>query len=204
MASVKNLVFTNKGIATHSAYTVREDALLKAYLNENIGAKAFKNDSTIECVLFSANTKIIADSAFENCKNLQIAEYEEVKSELKECESAADIPVLGNDAEGRINLSSPVNNITVQHHAFRDCDSLHTVVFPKLCKVIIEKEAFLGCTELRTVVLWDGDADIDADAFIGCDSDKLFFLTNCEDMNCNVIKFARENGFRYVIADNCK
>ena len=204
MASVKNLVFTNKGIATHSAYTVREDILLKAYLNENIGAKAFKNDSTIECVLFSANAKIIADSAFENCKNLRIAEYEEVKSDLKEGETAADLPILGNEINGKTHLSSPVNNITVQHHAFRDCDSLHTVVFPKLCKVIIEKEAFLGCTELRTVVVWDGNADIDTDAFIGCDSNKLVFVTNCEDTNCNVIKFAREHGFRYVIADNCK
>lgn len=204
MAIVRNLVFTNKGIATHSAYTVREDTLLKAYLNENIGSKAFKNDSTIECVLFSENAKIIAESAFENCKNLQIAEYEEVKSELKESETAADLPVLGNDVDGRINLTSPVSNITVQHHAFRDSDKLHTVVFPKLCKVIIEKEAFLGCTELRTVVLWDGDAVIDAEAFIGCGSDKLVFVTNNEDLNCNVIKFARENGFRYVIADNCK
>ena len=203
MASVKNLVFTNKGSCVHSAYTIREDALLKAYLNENIGAKAFKNDSTIECVLLSSKVEIVADSAFENCKNLKVAEYEEV-DELKEGESAVDLPVLGNEISGKINLTSPITHITVRHNSFKDCDALHTVVFPKVCKVVIEKEAFLGCTELRTVVLWDGDADIDAEAFIGCDSNKLVFVTNCEDLNCNVIKFAREHSFRYVIADNCK
>ncbi|MBQ9622241.1 MAG: leucine-rich repeat protein [Treponema sp.] len=215
MAIVKNLVFTNNGTCVHSAHTLREDSLLKAYLNENIGSKSFKNDSTLECALFSSNTKIIFDSAFENCRNLQIAEYEEVeelKKEVKDqdgnvvkkAETAADLPILGNDVKGGINLSSSENEITVQHQGFKDCSKLHTIVFPKNCNVVIEKEAFLGCTELRTVVLWKGDADIDDGAFIGCDTDKLVFVTNSEELDCDVIKFAREHGFRYVIADNCR
>ena len=198
--SAKELYFTNAtGAIVHSAYVVK-DGILTQKCTTNVKSSAFKNDSTVERILLQPTVTTIEQSAFENCTELQIAEYvEHVNVEDK---NEVDVPILSNDENEKINLVASGTPVTVQYAAFKHCKKLHTVVFPKTCDITIEKDAFLGCEALRTVVLWDGDANIDSAAFTSCDSDKLTFVTGSADANCKVIRFAREHGCRYAIADN--
>ena len=104
-----------------------------------------------------------------------------------------------------LDLISTDKSITIQYAAFKNCISLHSVIFPKIPKdkiLTIEKEAFSGCKSLRTVVVWNGEAEIDTDAFRGCDTEKLVFVTNNTNTNCSVARFAREHGFQCVVADS--
>ena len=202
MSTYKNLYFTRTldGIV-HSAYTVKADSLNPHKANANICKEAFKNDSTIECLLLEVNVASVAESAFENCKELQIVEYTEGDELL-----ANENEILANDDKGNIKLTSS-SNISIQFHAFKNCEKLHTVVFPKLDKggqLTIEKEAFFGCKELRTVVLMsdkDASVEITEGAFMGCDFNKLVFVVSPKS---TAEQYAREHGIRFVYADNVK
>lgn len=187
--SDKKLIFTKGGNIVHSAYTV-DDSKLKPYVySNNIQQKASMNDNTVGIVYLKSNVSAISQSAFESCKELQIVEY------------ADDGKLLDSSETGKLDIKSSATESFVHFHAFKDCDKLHTVVFPKNCTVSIEKEAFIGCKNLRTVALPDGDAVISTDAFTGCDKDKLVFIT-AGDENCAVARFARENGFCCKQVDN--
>lgn len=189
----KNLIFTKGQEIVHSAYTVKDDSIKILNVNSVILKQAFKNDATQECVLMTANVSSIGESALENCKELQIVEF----TDKTEC-------ILCNGEENKINLANSNFDLTVQYHAFKNCEKLHTVVFPAMQKhkLTIEKEAFLGCKELRTVVIPNGEANIDGEAFKGCDTEKLVFVIKSDVANCSVERFAREYGFQCVTADN--
>lgn len=145
-----------------------------------IGEKAFNGNSTIEKIILPNNITVIEHSAFEKCDKLQLVEYcTEVNSQKKEASAASDV--------------------TIQHRAFKNCESLHTVILPEIPddkKLIIESEAFYGCKALRTVVMTGGGAfDISPDAFEMCDSDLLTFVVSA---GSSAERFAREKGYRYV------
>lgn len=69
------------------------------------------------------------------------------------------------------------------------------MIFPKVNgMLVIEKEAFAGCGELRTVVFGNAkDVDISEEAFIGCA--KVTFVCASDSA---AERYAREHGFRIV------
>ena len=182
------LHFTHSGKIVHSAYSLSSDVITVS-VSAELSEKTFMNDSTAEIVLLSSATSVIPQSAFENCRELQVVEYSD------------DGKVLDSVDADKVDINSSVTEVSVHFHGFKNCEKLHTVIFPKNCKVTIEKEAFIGCKNLRTVVLPDGDTDIASDAFTGCDKDRVVFVT-AGDEKCNTARFARENGFRCVGVDN--
>ena len=213
MSDTKTLTFSNSnGEVVHSAYTVKPGNI--ATLDGNIGKNTFRNDSTLEWALLSSNVKTIAESAFESCRELQVVEYGELKDQMQASEQNSTTSKAGaqpqeNSQEKKIiEPISLTGTVTVHCRAFKDCQKLHTVVFPKCDGVTIEKEAFAGCTSLRTVVFWSENGNlsvtIDADAFIGCGIDRLVFVTNLADENGSVARFAREHGYQLVVANDIK
>lgn len=168
------------------------------------------NDLTVECVLMNPAVKVVEESAFENCKELQLVEYVD-----------GDEILENGKNDNKIKMVSSSDNISIQYQAFKDCTKLHTVVFPCLLdkgKIVIEKEAFLGCKELRTIIILDEPKnqkktssrdtqitkpiisyDIADDAFKGCDTDKLVFVVT---KNSDAERYAREHGFHFVHPDN--
>lgn len=156
-----------------------------------ISSCAFKNMkdylSTV-CVADELNT--IEKSAFENCDELYCFFCGKVDfgSELK----LTDCSIK--------NISQTENfagNFTIQSNAFKNCSALTTVIFPtmsNLSKLIIEKDAFSGCENLRTVVAICDDIDFTENPFEDCPADLTFICRK----NSQVAKFVRENGYRSI------
>ena len=146
--------------------------LLNNNLINDIAAKSFSNDSTLQRIILPKTTMTIEQSAFDNCSELQIVEL---------------------DSEDDFVLT------LIQYQAFKNCSKLHTVLlktneYKDNQMIEIEAEAFSGCYNLRTMQI-SGEANISDSAFEGCDKDKLCFV--CKK-NSSVEKYAREHGYRYV------
>lgn len=163
---------------------------------ETVSSKAFMNDTTIVHVSFDDKLKKIQQSAFENVENLEIVEINSPKSLFYQNDKDS------NDT-GRNNLvlvqtyfstERKQKRLEIQTHSFKNCLKLHTVIFPKVKEIIIEKEAFAGCESLRTVVLIANKVTFTENPFYDCKKD-LCFVCN---KNSSVDKFARENGFRTI------
>lgn len=153
--------------------------------NSVVARESFKNADIIENVFFD-KCNLIEESAFESCKELKNVIWKsENCNENKSVIKGITIP----------SFVSGVSNLRLQHKAFKNCSKLHSVILPSLNgRLTIEKEAFAGCTELRTVVFCGScSIDMEEDSFLGCS--KLTFVCHtgspCE-------KFAREHGFRIV------
>lgn len=191
MSKEKKLIFVKNNEIVHSAYIVDESSIKTNSISSNIAKEAFKNDTTQECILLDSKVNTIGESAFENCSEIQIVMFSENK-ELK------------NEKETELAVSK---TLSIHYQAFKNCYKLHTIVLPKMSKhkkIKIEKEAFLGCKELRTIVIPEGRAKIAEEAFIGCDTEKIVFVIFNQNNNCIVAKYAREHGFRYIVADPIK
>lgn len=108
-----------------------------------IDKDAFKNNDKLFEILLGSLLNEIRESAFENCSKLK------------------GVKIDSSDNEA--------GNLLIQHHAFKDCKELDSVVIHSAKNLIIEKEAFLGCGALKTVVFdCAGGVTIADDAFKGC------------------------------------
>lgn len=200
----KSLIFLENNEIVHSAYIVEELSIKANTISSNIAKEAFKNDTTQECILLDSKVNTIGESAFENCSELQFVEFSEKLKLLGSTIRDSENKELKIEKELEL---VPAKSLFIQYHSFKNCCNLHTIVLPKISKrnsLIIEKDAFLGCKELRTIVISGGYASIDEEAFRGCDTEKLVFIVFNPNNNCTVAKYAREHGFRCVIADSIK
>ncbi len=141
-----------------------------------IGTEAFKNHASVQKFILPLSLTDIGESAFEGCKDLQIVEYTEVSQEE------------GNSSQ---------NSMYIRKNAFKDCNGLHTVIFPYInegASLTIAKDSFAGCSSLRTIVLrGNGKFHIHPDAF--CHAREVtLVVTEASDAEA----FAVENGYRSV------
>lgn len=158
-----------------------------------IAENAFKNDKTLN--IFQGEIKdnpgiIINKSAFENCAELKAVLF------LGNNNSDKKDPYSKNDVIDVKNLL-PVENISIQYHAFKDCENLHTIVLPEFSSIEIEKEAFENCKNIRSVVLVEneeeGNVSISDEAFSNCGD--ITFICKKDG---KVARYAREHNFRIV------
>lgn len=167
---------------------VQDDDSKKVSIYNGAGAiarESFKNDSSVEVVEVSESVERIEESAFENCKELKniiFGRKDEFDSTHKN--------IFG------VQIHSCGGKIEVQKNAFKNCDKLTTVIFPKGTEstIVIERDAFYGCRNLRTVVILGYEqVYIDKYAFLGCKN-----LTFIYDKNSSIETYVREHGLRYV------
>lgn len=199
-ANFMNIILTksenNNEILQYFLCSTDKDKTEFSCTQNEIAENAFKNDKTLN--IFQGEIKnntgiIIKKSAFENCVELKAVLY------------------LGNnntDDKEKKNLSFengvidkkkllPVGNISIQYHAFKDCENLHTIVLPEFSSIEIEKEAFENCKNIRSVVLVENKEESNVSI-----SDEAF--SNCGDITfiCKkdgkVARYAREHNFRIV------
>lgn len=202
MSEKKSLIFSKNNEIVHSSYIIDETSIMCNKISINIVKDAFKNDTTQESILMNSNVNTIGESAFENCNELQIVEFVKDFSLLGSCINQSVSEESKNVKE--IELVSS-ESLFVHYHAFKNCCRLHTVILPKMSKskkIIIEKEAFLGCNELRTIVAYGDDVMIEEEAFKGCDAEKVVFVITSSNKNNSVARFARENGFRFIFCNS--
>lgn len=154
-----------------------------------ISSNAFQN-SKVKIIKLGKNIETIEKSAFENCSELELVYC----AKTKEDDSKKDSPIENIEI-----LDS--SDFTIQANAFKNCEKLTTVIFPKITKkLIIEKNAFVGCESLRTVVLLtDDNAKIcfTENPFEDCPEYLTFICRKKSD----IAKFARENEFRSIYVD---
>lgn len=147
-----------------------------------ISEKAFYNPWNLRRVYFDDNLKEIKKEAFEDCSELEVFCCGEV------CNNN-DSTIAGL----KLNKKD-VKSFKIETKAFSGCTQLHTVVLPECDKLIIEKDAFKDCKELRTVVCLCNKISFTENPFADC-LESLVFVGK---KNSVLERFARENGYRYV------
>lgn len=157
-----------------------------------IADNAFSNDSTAKYVKIGENIKTIEKLAFENCSELEAVDIGECSKIFDEDGNCYLIKEDTTGGEKGTNSNKTAEELTIQFHAFSNCQKLHTVIFPDNKSIVIEDEAFKGCTSLRTVVIMSEKVSISPKAFCGCSK----FLTFVTSEGSDVERFARENDFR--------
>ena len=140
----------------------------------------------------SVSAKSIADSAFENCQNLQnitLPNYltDIGNSAFKGCTNLASInipnlitSINSNTFENCISLKSVLlhNNITsIGVSAFKGCTSLESINLPSSINNIGD-EAFKGCTNLASINIPNSITSINSNTFENCQSLKSVLLHN--------------------------
>lgn len=146
-----------------------------------IPSSAFK-DSKIKNIQFEDKVKVIKQSAFENC------------SELENLIIGRNIEENKETDESNFVIEEVNANFTIQKDAFKNSSKLQTLVLPKCKKLVIEKNAFSGCETLRTVIALCKEIDFTENPFEDC-SESLTFI--CKKKS-KLERFARENGFRSI------
>lgn len=160
-------------------------------INE-IADNAFSNDSTVKYIEMEKSIETIKKLAFENCSELEVVEIGKCSKIIKQGENYYLIKEDTTGGEKGTNSNKTAEELTIQFHAFSNCQKLHTVIFPDNKSIVIEDEAFKGCTSLRTVVIMSEKVSISPKAFCGCSK----FLTFVTSEGSDVERFARENDFR--------
>lgn len=209
-----NIILTqsknNNEILQYFFCSIDKDENVFSCTQNEIAENAFKNDKTLNIFQdeIKDNTDIIINkSAFENCAELKAVLYflnnnsgdeDQKNTSLKD--NITDTKDLLSE-NGVIDIKNllPVNNISIsiQYHAFKDCENLHTIVLPEFSSIEIEKEAFESCKKIRSVVLVENDENSNVSI-----SDEAF--SNCADITfiCKkdgkVARYAREHNFRIV------
>lgn len=200
-----NVILTKNEILQYFLCSIDKDEKVFSCTQNEIAENTFKNDKTLNIFRddIKDNTDIIINkSAFENCTELKAVLYF-VNNNLGNKDSSSEDNIINikdlvseNDVSAIKNLLQ-VNNISIQYHAFKDCENLHTIVLPEFSSISIEKEAFENCKNIRSVVLVENDEK--SNVFI---SDEAF--SNCVDITfiCKkdgkVARYAREHNFRIV------
>ncbi len=201
-----NIILTNNELQYFLCHINKDDTLFSCQQTE-IAKNAFKNDSTLNIfyrkIEDKANIKI-NESAFENCENLSAVIFANANLEKSE-DLDINTMVLTTSTGSEQAASTTADKITIQYHAFKDCENLHTVVLPKFNSLIIEKEAFANCKNLRSIVLMENVVSTGSTTESVSISEEAF--SNCSDLNFICIKdgkiarYARENNFKVVAID---
>ena len=169
--------------------------VLKKY--STIAREAFKNSSIENMCLYTAETieqsafencKELAFIAFggndilSNSENAEEMHKEKTNSNNNSLQLLKKLYCIEDKNELQLKYNHPLSSsndtifksdklsskpVLIQNSAFKGCDKLETVIFPKN-KCIIEKDAFAHCKALRTIVLPGGDTELYDDPFIGC------------------------------------
>lgn len=192
---------------------------------EIIKNKAFQSPWNVKRVFFDEKLKTIEKDAFKDCSELEVfccgkfcdqqkekivnLKINELISEQKlESESNQSDNTDTNEkiADGTDSNKKHAGNQTdvvlkksdfnVQTNAFSGCENLHTIVFPKCSKLVIEKSAFENCSSLRTVVAFVDEISFTENPFEECPKELTFVCSKDSEIE----RFARENGYRFVNA----
>ena len=149
---------------------------------ESISEKAFYAPWNLRRVYFDDNLKEIKKEAFEDCSELEVFCCGEVCGN----NDSAITGLKLNEKKG--------DSFKIEAKAFSGCTQLHTVILPECKKLIIEKDAFKDCKELRTFVCFCNKISFTENPFADC-LESLVFVGK---KNSDLKRFARENGYRYV------
>lgn len=175
-----------------------EDKELEFKNVNSIASKAFQNVSILKRVFFKENLNRIGKEAFKDCVDLDVF-YCEKEAFLKET-AKKNIYVINhekkNDGGQNKEEKKIISNFTIESLAFSDCKKLHTVVLPERQTLVIEKDAFDGCSSLRTVVCFAEEIDFTENPFESCPET----LTFVGKKGSQLERFARENGYRFIDA----
>lgn len=174
-----------------------------------IAENAFKNDETLNVfykTITDGTCEIkLNESAFENCENLQAVVFsKENYSDNKDLDIKKMFSTADSSTDKNQNI---IDALTIQHHAFKECGNLHTVVFPNFKSLSIEKEAFANCKNLRSILLLEDDS-VSTTSNIGNIYIHEEAFLNCYDINfiCKkdgkIARYARENNFRTIFLDD--
>ena len=204
-----NIILTqsknNNEILQYFLCSIDKDEKAFSCTQNEIAENAFKNDKTLN--IFQDEIKdnadvIINKAAFENCAELKAVLYLRNNTSGNEGSFFKDNDINIKDLlseNGVIDIKNllQVNNISIQYHAFKDCENLHTIVLPEFSSIEIEKQAFENCKNIRSVVLVEKDeksnVSISDEAFSNC-SDITFICKK----DGKVARYAREHNFRIV------
>lgn len=172
-----------------------------------IGKDSFRS-TNLENV-FLRDAKVIEESAFENNKNLKLAAWLKVVKcfsvvivettvDLEDDKTKYILKMISIDLEdGKseefIDEVSNTERVIIQKAAFKGCERLETVIFPKN-ECVIEKDAFAQCKSLRTIVFPGVETEIIDDPFIGCKD--LTIVCNKDDYKLQA--YARAHSFRII------
>lgn len=166
----------------------------KIYLNDSIiESSAFADSMDFDFIAFDNKIKQIKQNAFENCSELQVVDFYCETVEKNQSQSKYRCIVLIRENNKIIN-----EKLYIQFESFKNCKKLHSLLLPVNKPVIIEKNAFFGCDQLRTVVAINGNIQINEGAFSGCSSDLTFICIE----NSHVDIYAREHGYKIINVSN--
>lgn len=182
---------------------------------EIIKNKAFQSPWNVKRVFFDEKLKTIEKEAFKDCSELEVfccgkfcdQQKEKIvnlkvneliiEQELEsESNQAAEADNNKKNAGNQTDVVLKKYDFNVQTAAFSGCESLHTVVFPKCSKLIIEKSSFENCSSLRTIVAFADKISFTENPFEECPKELTFVCSKDSEIE----RFARENGYRFVNA----
>ena len=192
---------------------------------EIIKSKAFQNPWNVKRVLFDEKLKTIEKEAFKDCSELEVFCCGEVCNQQKEeiinlkinellSEQALESESNQSDntdtnektsdgtdsnkkhAGNQTDVVLKKSDFNVQTNAFSGCENLHTIVFPKCSKLVIEKSAFENCSSLRTVVAFVDEISFTENPFEECPKELIFVCSKDSEIE----RFARENGYGIIYA----
>lgn len=192
---------------------------------EIIKNKAFQSPWNVKRVFFDEKLKTIEKDAFKECSELEVfccgkfcdqqkekivnLKINELISEQKlESESNQSDNTDTNEktsdgtdsnkkhAGNQTDVVLKKSDFNVQTNAFSGCENLHTIVFPKCSKLVIEKSAFENCSSLRTVVAFVDEISFTENPFEECPKELTFVCSKDSEIE----RFARENGYGIIYA----
>lgn len=208
--SLKTLFASSKN-KTLKELTLQQGSTIMGTKKGGNNYLVFANDTVLESIKIPYTAKIVADSAFMNCKHLRSitigsfsAEGDEPENMPKRMrkgnginsdEIVADIHVgvstFEGDTEARYITWMYIKNIAGK--AFKGCTGLTECIIPNTV-TNIDYEAFANCTGLKVVKIPSSVTSIQDYAFSGC--------SNIEDLTieCNPAAFipsGSSNGFQF-------
>lgn len=176
-------------------FNVKEDINIIEFKNVQIIKKeAFYQDNTVDYLKFDDKLQIVEESASEECKNLQIIEIGENEFiNSNEVSRSSEDEIDKKVFIGKEEEIQCTDELVFQAKAFYNCSKLHTVILPNAKNITIEKDAFSGCTALRTVVFGLGVVKIHDQSFVGCTNVRFVCLSGS-----TADKFAREQKIKVI------
>ena len=184
--------------------------MVNIYLNNGKGVEYFiESIEENDCINFTES--VICESSFSYKKDVQNVCCESNLRELKKnsfkccgdvrnfvCGKIGAVKTENTKLKG-VDLFSSINDFIIETSSFYQCENLETVILPEILddkKLIIEKDAFMGCTNLRTFFCICDKISFTGNPFESCPD----YLTFIGKSGSELERFARENNYRFVNA----